>query len=77
MIIEMDILKMNLHWYMLGISLTSCNVLCRLLNGNKLSGSLPDELGNLSKLIRLQVDQNNISGPIPKSFANMSSIRHV
>ncbi|KAJ6765365.1 LEUCINE-RICH REPEAT-CONTAINING PROTEIN-RELATED [Salix purpurea] len=48
-----------------------------LLNGNKLSGSLPDELGYLSKLNRLQVDQNNISGPIPKSFAYMSSIRHL
>jgi hypothetical protein len=50
---------------------------CRLLNGNKLSGSLPDELGYLSKLDRLQVDQNNISGPLPKSFANMSSVRHL
>ncbi|MBA0828228.1 hypothetical protein Goarm_012933, partial [Gossypium armourianum] len=48
-----------------------------LLNGNKLYGSLPDELGYLSNLNRLQLDQNNISGQIPKTFANMSSVRHL
>ncbi|TYI39522.1 hypothetical protein ES332_A02G103700v1 [Gossypium tomentosum] len=48
-----------------------------LLNGNKLYGSLPDELGYLSNLIRLQLDQNNISGQIPKTFANMSCVRHL
>lgn len=49
----------------------------RLLNGNKLSGSLPDELGYLSNLNRLQVDENNITGTIPKSFANLSRVRHL
>ncbi|KAK8477931.1 hypothetical protein V6N11_013261, partial [Hibiscus sabdariffa] len=49
----------------------------RLLNGNKLFGSLPDELGYLSNLNRLQLDQNNISGPIPKTFVNMSCMRHL
>lgn len=49
----------------------------RLLNGNKLSGSLPEELGNLKKLNRLQVDQNLLSGPIPKSFANLIQTRHL
>ena len=49
----------------------------RLLNGNKLSGSLPDELGNLVKLIRFQIDENRISGPIPKSYANLASLKHL
>lgn len=49
----------------------------RLLNGNKLSGSLPEELGYLPNLIRLQVDENQISGRIPKSFANLSRLRHL
>ncbi|KAH9737063.1 protein kinase domain-containing protein [Citrus sinensis] len=48
-----------------------------LLNGNKLSGSLPDDLGYLSNLNRLQVDENNITGTIPKSFANLSRVRHL
>ncbi|XP_023518059.1 probable LRR receptor-like serine/threonine-protein kinase At1g06840 [Cucurbita pepo subsp. pepo] len=48
-----------------------------LLNGNKLSGSLPDELGNLTKLIRFQVDENQLSGPIPKSYANLINLKHI
>lgn len=51
--------------------------LCRLLNGNKLSGSLPDELGQLSNLNRFQVDENQLSGPIPESFANMTNVKHL
>lgn len=51
--------------------------LCSLLNGNKLSGSLPAELGYLSNLNRLQIDQNNISGTIPESFSNLNSVRHM
>lgn len=51
--------------------------LSRLLSGNQLTGSLPEELGNLSNLNRIQVDENQISGPIPLSFANLSKIRHM
>jgi len=47
------------------------------LNGNKLSGSLPDELGNLKNLSRLQLDENQLSGPVPKSFANLVNVRHL
>ena len=49
----------------------------RLLNGNKLTGSLPEELGNLPNLDRIQIDQNQISGPIPKSFANLNKTQHL
>ncbi|KAL6546889.1 hypothetical protein OROMI_022610 [Orobanche minor] len=48
-----------------------------LLSGNQLTGSLPEELGNLSNLNRIQIDENRISGPIPLSFANLSKIRHI
>ncbi|EPS60654.1 hypothetical protein M569_14148, partial [Genlisea aurea] len=47
-----------------------------LLNGNQLTGSLPDELGNLSNLDRIQIDQNQISGPVPPSFANLRKAKH-
>ncbi|GKV44005.1 hypothetical protein SLEP1_g51234 [Rubroshorea leprosula] len=40
------------------------------------SCSLPDELGYLSNLEILQVDENNISGPIPTSFANLNKTTH-
>lgn len=49
----------------------------RLLSGNQISGSLPDELGNLSNLNRLQLDLNFISGPIPRSFANLRRVQHL
>lgn len=49
----------------------------RLLSGNKLSDSLPEELGYLPNLNRLQIDENYISGSIPKSFAHLSRIRHL
>lgn len=49
----------------------------RLLNGNELTGSLPEELGYLPKLDRIQIDQNYISGSLPKSFANLNKTRHL
>lgn len=47
------------------------------MSGNQLSGSIPEEIGYLPNLDRLQIDQNQISGRIPKSFANLSSIKHL
>jgi hypothetical protein len=49
----------------------------RLLNGNKLTGSLPEELGSLANLNRIQIDENCISGPIPISFSNLSKVMHL
>ena len=49
----------------------------RLLNGNQLTGSLPEELGSLSNLNRIQIDQNHISGPIPISFSSLNKARHL
>lgn len=51
--------------------------ICRLLNGNNLNGSLPEEIGFLPNLNRIQIDQNYISGPIPKSFANLNKTKHL
>jgi hypothetical protein len=49
----------------------------RLLNGNRLTGSSPEELGYLSKLDRIQIDENNISGPIPTSFQYLNLTKHL
>jgi len=61
----------------LSFSSTFFSVFYRLLNGNQLTGSLPEELGFLPKLDRIQIDQNNISGPLPKSFANLNKTKHL
>ena len=50
---------------------------CRLLNGNQLTGELPEELGYLPILDRIQIDENNISGSLPKSFANLNKVEHL
>ncbi|KAI4964339.1 hypothetical protein ZWY2020_006661, partial [Hordeum vulgare] len=47
-----------------------------LLNGNQLTGSLPEEIGFVPNLNRIQIDQNHISGSIPKSFANLNKTEH-
>ena len=49
----------------------------RLLNGNDLTGTIPEELGNLRFLDRLQIDSNQISGSIPTTFQNLVSMRHL
>lgn len=51
--------------------------ICRLLNGNQFSGSLPEEIGYLPNLSRLQIDENQISGPLPKSLANLNKLKHM
>ncbi|XP_059460964.1 receptor-like protein EIX1 [Corylus avellana] len=45
------------------------------LGGNRLSGTLPDELGKYQKLSVLFLDGNLLSGPIPMSIGNLSSLR--
>ncbi|KAG5122720.1 hypothetical protein JHK84_041060 [Glycine max] len=52
------------------------HVLRLLLNGNELTGDLPEELGHLPVLDRIQIDENHITGSIPLSFANLNSTRH-
>lgn len=51
--------------------------ICRLLSGNQISGHLPDELGNLTNLLKFQLDINYISGPLPTSFANLANVKHL
>ena len=38
-------------------------------------GFLPPELGNLSELIELTLDDNSLSGPIPPQLGNLSQLR--
>ena len=42
--------------------------------GNRLSGPIPRELGNLSNLERLSLYFNQLSGPIPRELGNLSKL---
>ncbi|KAJ0960979.1 hypothetical protein J5N97_001057 [Dioscorea zingiberensis] len=57
-------------------SLINCTVLKGLyLDGNKLSGSLPRSVGNLStQLEHLSIGQNRISGNIPDDIGNLANL---
>ena len=63
------------NWYgvgMYGEYLTTLD-----LHDNQLSGSLPPELGNLSRLWSLDLFNNQLSGSIPPQLHNMSYLEHL
>ncbi|KAL7609721.1 hypothetical protein Lser_V15G11867 [Lactuca serriola] len=45
-----------------------------MLKDNKLSGSIPTELGNLKSLTNLAVNRNLLTGSIPVSFGDLTSL---
>lgn len=45
------------------------------LDGNNLTGSLPDEMGNFEQLTNLFLRYNNLSGELPASFWSLSNLR--
>jgi len=47
------------------------------LSVNKLTGSIPDSLGNLSNLVYLNLASNQLSGSIPESIGNLSNLNNL
>ncbi|KAF3948341.1 hypothetical protein CMV_025648 [Castanea mollissima] len=45
------------------------------LSNSQLHGHLPDDLGVFKNLVQLSFEDNSISGPIPMSLGNLSSLR--
>ena len=45
--------------------------------GNRLSGPLPAELGNLTNLQSLGLSDNQLSGPIPAELGNLTNLRYL
>ncbi|RAL50692.1 hypothetical protein DM860_015839 [Cuscuta australis] len=45
--------------------------------GNGLSGEIPKELGNLKKLVTLNLSQNNLTGSIPIELCNIATLRNL
>jgi Leucine-rich repeat (LRR) protein len=64
------------NWY--GVEVNANGRVVRLdLSGNNLSGTLPESIGNLSKVTYFNVKQNKLSGQIPSSIGNMASLTHL
>ncbi|KAK2989561.1 hypothetical protein RJ640_026826 [Escallonia rubra] len=47
------------------------------LGSNKISGSIPQEIGNLNNLYLLEIDDNMISGSIPESIGKLSKLQQM
>lgn len=62
-------------WY--GVTCLNGNTVELQMAGNKLSGSLPAQLGNLSKLKQLLLDHNQITGSIPQEVGNLISLTNL
>ena len=45
------------------------------LRGNHLTGAIPPQLGSLSQLIRLVIDDNLLSGKIPPELGNLALLQ--
>ena len=47
------------------------------MGGNRLSGTIPPELGNLVNLRRLNLRYNKLSGRIPSDLGNLTNLAYL
>lgn len=47
------------------------------VSGNHLSGSIPEEIGNLRKLERLGLFKNNLEGNIPRTIGKLENLKYL
>ena len=48
-----------------------------ILNYNNLSGSIPDDIGDLVNVTHLRLDNNNLTGEIPPSIGDMINMEYL
>ncbi|WP_064967128.1 leucine-rich repeat domain-containing protein [Tenacibaculum ovolyticum] len=68
-----DLTKPVCEWY--GVSVVNEGVIRVSLAGNNMVGTVPKEIGKLSKLIDLNLASNNLSGGIPNELGNLSTLK--
>ena len=59
-------------WY--GVTVSDGRVTELALWGNRLTGPIPAELGNLSHLVQLSLGSNQLTGPIPAELGQLSNV---
>jgi hypothetical protein len=47
------------------------------LDGNSITGGIPQELGNLSNLMTLKLGRNKLNGSIPESVGLLSELQNL
>jgi Leucine-rich repeat (LRR) protein len=47
----------------------------RELYSNNITGTIPEQLGNLTELVSLDLYLNNLSGPIPSTLGRLKKLR--
>jgi Leucine-rich repeat (LRR) protein len=61
-------------WYGIVCNNAYTNVRSIVLLNNRLSGYIPADIGNLSKLANLKLNSNQLSGTIPANIGNLSKL---
>lgn len=64
------------QWYRYGGSPFSMHIGSLFLNGNRLSGAIPPELGALANLTHLRLEDNQLTGSIPPEWGALASLEH-
>jgi len=62
-------------WY--GVSCSGGHISRLNLRSNKLTGSIPTELGNLTQLTRLNLSANKLTGSIPTELGNLTQLTKI
>ena len=64
-------------WYGIFCEEESGRVNQLLLNKSNLVGFIPPTLGNMTKLVRIELSLNSLSGNIPPELANLPNLQHL
>ena len=62
------------QWW--GVNTFNSRVTKLYLNNNKLSGTMPTELGNLTKLVWFYLNTNNLNGTIPTELGTLTKVQN-